>query len=45
MDKSINIEVNNNHLDYKTLKQYKKILCSRTLKTIIYVTIFVYMLG
>ena len=42
MDESINIEVNNNHLDYKILKQYKKILCSRTLKTVIYVTIFVY---
>ena len=42
MDESINIEVNNNHLDYKTLRKYKKILCSRALKIVIYVTIFLY---
>lgn len=40
MDESINIEVNNNHLDYKILRKYKRYLYNQILKAIIYLAIF-----
>ena len=40
MDESINIEVNNNHLDYKILRKYKRFLYNQIIKAIISLAIF-----